>query len=388
MEEKNKFKKTSICFISTNPGFIGGMSLYIKNFLTYLKKFGIDEKFDITWVYAGRKDKKYESDRIKYVEIRCSKHYPSNEIDFNFKLLKFFKKNFFDIINIHATNGFWTAFYKKKKNQKIVTTYHGITSDFYKNHMKRFGFFKRIFLVFPVVYGYLIEMPPAKKSDKVICVSEKVKKRLFKLFGKRKNVEVVRSGVDLDLFKPGNKNKIRGKLGLKKDYIYGLYVGRGGFFTKGLDRAIRLSEKIYTLNKDYRLIVIGPDKDKVKNLIKKEFVIFIPVMREGIKDYYNAADIFFCLSRYEGGAPTLVVGEAMASGCLIIASRDSQQEILEDEKNSIILKENYVNTAKRILGILRDNTKLKRMLDNSHKTIARLSIENVGKKYLGILSKK
>ena len=165
---------------------------------------------------------------------------------------------------------------------------------------------------------------PSKKTDKFICVSEKVKKQVEKLYGKRKNIVVIRTGVNLKDFKIRNKTKTKIKLNLNPKKFYGLYVGGGGYWTKGLDRVIKLAGEINKINKKFKLIVIGPDEKKVKYLINKNFVIFLKnVPRKKMPYYYNASEVFFCMSRYEGGAPTLVVSEAMASGCLIVCSKDS-----------------------------------------------------------------
>lgn len=372
-----------ICFISSNPDFIGGMTLYLKNFLKYLENIKFNA--DISWVYLGKENKEYIKDKIKYIEIKSNGPYPLSEIIFNLKLVNYFKKNYFDIINIHATNGFWMAFYKKRQNQKIISTYHGTTAYYYKNHLKRFSFLKKIIFYPLVSYGKFIEAPPAKKSDDIICVSEKVREQFFRLFGKRENVHVLRSGVDIEIFKIRNKKNARKKLKLKNEFIYGLYVGRGGFYTKGLDRVIRLSERIYELDRDYRLIIIGPDKEKVQHLLKKDFIIFLPPIRETLVDYYNSADIFFCFSRYEGGAPILAVSEAMASGCLPICSEDSKQEVIKNEKNGLIFGNYSEKEASKVLEILKDKNKLKKLLLESQKTVREISLDKWGRKYLNVL---
>jgi len=76
---------------------------------------------------------------------------------------------------------------------------------------------------------------------------------------------------------------------------------------------------------------------------------------------------FFCMSRYEGGAPTLVTSEAMASGCLVVCSKDSEQEIIEDKKNGLIIEEFGEKDAEKVLEILKDKKKKEEMIKNSIK---------------------
>jgi glycosyltransferase involved in cell wall biosynthesis len=240
-----------------------------------------------------------------------------------------------------------------------------------------------------LIFGKIIEKPPIKKCDKIICVSDKVKNQIEELYGKRDNLVVIRTGVDVKDFKIRKKNEIRKKLNLEQDKIYSLYVGKGGYWTKGLDRTIKLGEEIYKLNNNFRLICIGPDYKKVKSIIEnKEFVIFMEnVPREKMPLYYSASDIFFCLSRYEGGAPTLVVSEAMASGCLLVCSKDSEQEIISDGKNGLIVEKFNDEDAKSILEILKNKKKKEKIVQNEIITIKKLTLEKWGKEYIKELLK-
>ena len=217
--------KLKICFISTNPTFLGGGTMFLYNLLKYLKKTknNLDE---FTWVYKGKENKKYKKKGINFVEIKGTEFYPLGDFLFNFKILKFLKKNYYDIINSHTLE-LWINFYKKRNNQKIICTYHGTDYYFFKNHFKRFNFIEKIFFSPLLFISWLQERPSKKKVDKFICVSQKAKKQVEKLYGKKENIVVIRTGVDLKNFKPRNKNKIKEKLNFDKKKIYGLYVGRG-----------------------------------------------------------------------------------------------------------------------------------------------------------------
>lgn len=378
--------KLNIAFVSGNPNFLGGFSLYQNNLTEYLKKS--KDNFQITWIYFGRKLEKYKKRGITFISLKTP-NIPFLDILFsNFKLLKFFKKNNYDLINVHAGPMTipWLNFYRKKENQKIFSTHHGITYSFNMNHLNRIHKIFKIFLIPLIFLGGLVELPYRKKLNGIICVSEKVKEGLIKLYGRRNNMKAIRTGVNLKKFKLRNKIKCRKKLKLNKDGLYGLYIGRGGYWTKGLDLTVKLSEELYKLNKKYRLIVAGPDYQKVKDYINKEFIKYIPLIKRNIISYYyNSADIFFCLSRYEGGAPTLVVSEAMASGCFVVSSKSAEQEIIENKKNGIIIGEFGKKDAEKILNILKNKPLKERIIKNSMKTIKELSLEKWGKEYIKVL---
>jgi len=372
-----------ICFmtISSSPDFLGGYSLYHKNLIKYLKTNCKD--LDISWVYFGNKDNSYTKEGVKYFELKSNKLQSFMFLGRSILLAKFFTKNYFEVIN--PLGGIWTFLYKKKKDQKIIHTFHGTAYYFNKNHFKRFNLLQKI-LFSPLLLISWIGEKPHKKADKIICVSEKVKRQVQKLYGKKKDIKVIRTGVDLKNFKVRNKNKIKEKLNLDLNKTYGLYVGGGGYWTKGLDRAIKLAGEINKINKKLKLIIIGPDEKKVKHLVNRKFVIFLKnIPREKIPYYYNASDVFFCMSRYEGGAPTLVTSEAMASGCLIVCSKDSEQEIIENETNGLIINEFGKKDAKKVLEILKDKKKKEKIIKNSIKTVKEISLEKWGKKTREVL---
>ncbi|OGJ12699.1 hypothetical protein A3K62_01200 [Candidatus Pacearchaeota archaeon RBG_16_35_8] len=375
-----------ICFISSDPEFLGGISLYIKNVIDYLKT---KKGYDIFWVYNGVKDRVYKKNGVTFVELKCPGIYPLDQILFNFRVLRFLNKNYFDVINSHAVWGHWMNHYKKaNKEQRIVHIYHGSTYYFYKSHLRRFGLLKKALISPILLFSYFIERPPWKNADKIICVSEHVKKEFEHLYGKRGNLSVIRTGVNLKQFRKVQKEIARKKINIPKDVLLGLYVGRGGWHRKGLDRAIKLSKEIYKKRKDYKLIVIGPDYHKVKRLIKEPFIKYLGIIkRDLLPYYYNASDIFFCFSRYEGGAPILTLSEAMATESLSICSEDSQQEII-NKNNGVIINKFDGGDANKILEILNNKKERERIIKASLKTIRGLGVMEWAEKITNTLINK
>ena len=71
----------------------------------------------------------------------------------------------------------------------------------------------------------------------------------------------------------------------------------------------------------------------------------------------------------------------MASGCLLICSKDAEQEIIENGKNGLMINNFDKNDAEKILEFLKDEKKKKSIIKNSIKTIKELSLEKWGKRY-------
>ena len=128
-------KKKKICFVTVDcsPEYLGGYSLYHQNLIKYIKN---KKNIKISWVYFGKENKKYFKEDVEYFEIKKNKLKSFTWIWNSFSLSRFFKKNNFEIIN--STIGLSDFFYKKKKNQKIIQTFHGTAYFFNKNHFERF----------------------------------------------------------------------------------------------------------------------------------------------------------------------------------------------------------------------------------------------------------
>jgi len=365
--------------LASDPNYLGGLGVYQSNLISHLNK-----KANVSLIYKGLENKDYLYKGVKYFQIKSPEIAFIGNFIFEFKVRNFLKKNKFDIINSHGFTGLWMR--SLKGSTKLVHTYHGSTYHFYKNHLKRFSKIKRILFSPILLIPFFVERAPMKKADKVICVSNHVRKELIELHGIRRKIKSINTGVDLKDFKQKDRKEVKERLRFNKDNFYGLYVGRGGFWTKGLDKVINLSKEIYKLNNNFKLIVIGAEINKVKHLLDKRFtILFPPLQRKDIPNYYNVSDIFFSMSRCEGGAPTMVTSEAMASGCLVVTDKEANQEIFKDGKNGLIIKGNYKKDAKRILNTLKDKKEMKNLISNSLKTIKNLSLNKWAKKYIDYL---
>jgi len=374
--------------MDASPRFLGGTSIYVLNFIEYLNK--LDKKFEITCIFPGEKKREKIEKGVKWVEIKHSSFFPFNMLGYTKKVANFLKKNNFDFINSHAMSGNYLRYHIPEKGF-ITNTYHGVAYYFYKIHLGEKKWIKKLGALYYMFFGSYLEKGAYKRADKTISVSEHVKKEIGFLYGKPKDSVVVRSSVDTSLFKHRNRIQILKELNLEKGVQYGLYVGRGGPWRKGLDRAIEISKELIKINKNFKLIVIGPSENKENsNLINqlKNSAKYIPIAdRSLISKYYSISEIFFCFSRYEGGAPILTLGEAMASGCLPICSTDSNQEIIKDNYNGIILNGFKESNARRINNLLNNERQKKEIIKESKKEIGKHSIDNWGKKYLGAITK-
>jgi D-inositol-3-phosphate glycosyltransferase len=138
-------------------------------------------------------------------------------------------------------------------------------------------------------------------------------------------VSVIPCGVNLELFKPGDKTTARKKLGLGSGKII-LFVGRVERL-KGIDKLIQALPYLDDIKP--RLVIVGEDGNRpgeiknLKNLAERlgltDSITFTGLVDyEKLPDYYNAADVFVFPSYYEsfGLAPL----ESLACGTPVVAT--------------------------------------------------------------------
>ena len=167
----------------------------------------------------------------------------------------------------------------------------------------RFKAFIESIFFFPLLYF----------PDKFFFASPDLVKKIKKLPMPKSKIKYLPGTVDINLFKPSNKQQTRKKLNLQNKKIV-IFVGRIEY-AKGSDIIFKLAKK----NPEILFLLIGKLDNENKNKTKpKNIRIFPPQQSENLKDYYNAADLCFFPSRVEGFG--LVPREAMACGTPALVS--------------------------------------------------------------------
>ena len=172
-----------------------------------------------------------------------------------------------------------------------------------------------------------VERRVAREADVIVCASEHEKNALVELYGASPaRIVIVPCGVDLNRFRPLDKETARRSLGLNGERTI-LFVGRMEPL-KGLDillgAAARLDDE-----PAFRVLIVGGDgraTDELRHLKRltvalgiEDRVDFVgPVGHDRLPLYYNAADVCVVPSYYESFC--LVALEAMACGTPVVAS--------------------------------------------------------------------
>lgn len=202
-----------------------------------------------------------------------------------------------DIVFSHESRQGMTAvpaLYKKRLKYRYVVDQH----DFY-HPIPNYPLHKRILRWADYnLFRKRIVSFNLKRADKIIAVTEETKNFLVKKH-KIKNVDLIPLGVDADLWKFDLKNreKIRGKYGVKKNETLLIFSGTI-FKRKRLELLIGALKE--TDNKNLKLFVTGDGdkgyieslREEVNRLGLKDRIIFTGLIpRKNLPKYFSAADI-------------------------------------------------------------------------------------------------
>jgi glycosyltransferase involved in cell wall biosynthesis len=195
----------------------------------------------------------------------------------------------------------------------------------------------------------------AARAAAVVAVSEALRERLIELGVPDSRVEVLRNGVDLELFAPQDRAVARRGLGLEAAGQLVLSVGRL-IPRKGHDLAIRAAAAM----PEATLLIVGegPQAAALKRLAEQlgssERVRFLGSMpQERLSRVYSAADVLLLASSREG-LPNVVL-EALACGTPVVATAVwGTPEVVTPEAGRLVNERTPAAIAGALCALLAD----------------------------------
>lgn len=236
-----------------------------------------------------------------------------------------------------------------------------------------------------------MEKRNVKKCKEFTVLSNGVKADMMRHYGiPEEKITVCYSGVNLDEFHPGNREKyrkeIRERFGIDENDTLAIFVGNP-FSRKGLDYLFEALAKIPGL----KLLVCGKDDlEPYRKLAGKlgidGRVFYNPILTPEINKFFAAADFFAFPTLYETFG--LVIVEAMASGIPVVTSRlAGASELITDGKEGFLLErpedpEEIAHAVRRLM-----ETGIPEMGKNARETAEKLTWENSARARLGVLER-
>lgn len=311
--------------------------------------------------------KKLESNGVKVIQLKLNKL-----INIINLLLIIYRVN--KLVNIHKPEivhshlssmeliGSLVKFFSKKKFKFIVT-----------KHLDSF-FLEASSGQNNLIQGSFLDYFIFKNADKIICISNQIKKYfLKKIKVPNRKLRVIYYGLnksDLDNKKKSKLKSIKFQ-DLKKNFVI-CCIARH-VKQKSLDFLIKTFHQFKRVETKSKLILVGfgPETKKLKMLAKKldvyEDIIWINYA-ENVLQLLKLSKVFVLPSKYEGFG--LVLLEAMYAKKPIIASRVSAiPEVIKNNWNGLLIKHNDIKDFNSKLLRIKNEKISKKFIKNSQITL-------------------
>jgi len=206
-----------------------------------------------------------------------------------------------------------------------------------------------------------------RHASALISVSRGLQSAMVKLGAPESKVTVLRNGVDLDLFRPGDRHAVREKFAVKGTLL--LSVGHL-IERKRHDLALRAVAEIPGCT--LAIVGEGPEKDSLERLalslgIADRVRLCGPQPHAALPGFYSAADLLILASSREGWANVLL--EAMACGTPVVASNiPGNAEVVADSAAGEVVEQNtpthFAQSIQRVLGSKRSRAETRAYAEN------------------------
>ena len=356
-----------VLFVATITGHITGFHT------PYLKWFK-SQGYEVHVASNGKREIEY-----------CDKHYnlPFERIPWNKNNLKVYKElkriineNKYEIIHCHTpVGGLLTrlaARTVRKNGTKVIYTAHG------------FHFYKGASLLNWIIY-YPIEKWMSYYTDCLVTINEEDYNLAMKKMKAEKIVHIDGVGMDTERFSKKisyeDDNMKRKELGIEKKDLVFTYVAELNK-NKNQILLIQTIEKLKEYYPNIKLILVGPYKNKeyydeeIRKRKLENNVILTGKRVKDVAEILSITDVYLASSIREG-LPVNIM-EAMYMRLPIIATNNrGHRELVKNNVNGYIVKNDANEFEKAIKEILKDKDKMNQFKNNSYEMSKKYQIENV-----------
>lgn len=342
--------KTNVLYISPNFDYSCGVS---KHVFINLKKLSTDSDYKLFFIT----NKGDSLDRLQHIP------------NLNFTLMNFEKdhKNIFKMI----TDSVKLYSFCKKNKIHIIHTHHRYLELFSVLVSKITGA-KTVTTVHSLVVGL---KSLSFRSDRIICVSNAVKKNLIENYPNSNNkITVLYNCIDKFFFdNKSDRQLLRNKFNFNPDEKIILFAGRVNRI-KGVDTLINAFIKINRLHKYVKLILLGQIEDiNIAEAIKgfENHIFVIPPVND-ISEFYQVSDIVVLPSRIDPFPYVMLEAGAMKKP--FIGSRTGGiAEFIADGVNGYLFEPgNEVDLADKIKYVIKHTVEAKNAALKLNEKVIRL----------------
>ncbi|MCV3320371.1 glycosyltransferase [Pediococcus pentosaceus] len=292
------------------------------------------------------------------------------------RIIKVLKKNKYDIIHIHADDG-WEAI-----NTTILAKFAGVTKIIVHGHSSGStdqSYIKKILISL---------FRPVMKHSKYIKFAVTKESALY-MFGTLKNVHIIRNGIHVEKYKYDLdiRNKVRKELKLENNYTIGCVARFSAI--KNHKFLIDVFKKILVIKKNAKLVLVGGGElfDEIKKYVDQNnlqsSVLFLG-NRKDVNRIMQALDVFVLPSVHEGLGLVNIEAQAAGLPCIVSNGIPRSAKVLKSFEflslegptsewvNEILKYENFKrsNTVKNVIEAGYD-------INNSAKEVEELYVKSM-----------
>jgi len=343
----------------------GGAETYAKELCEYLRTHNY---YVYVLTFQPLTDSKIKGEKLEKIENMEIRRYQWVGHNLFHKLEAYPFLEFLYITPYLLIRSLWWMLWNHQKIDIIDA--QGLNSAFIARILKKI-FRKRTVASVMSLYDFVPNSRLAKKvnwilrgMDHIIVESEVSKKEIESIGISSDKITPYVEWVNLEKFKPGNKEELKESLGLPKTFII-LFVARA-IKIKGADLLLNVAERMKS--EDVSFVFISRDGPMVKVLKEASKRVRNVIFIEGVDykklpDYYAAADIFVIPSRYSENAARTIV-EAVACGTPVIGSNMGAIPSLLDKSVGIVVKPEVEDIERALKRLLNSRDILKNLTDH------------------------
>jgi glycosyltransferase involved in cell wall biosynthesis len=270
-----------------------------------------------------------------------------------FTLLRWLKSNTQDVINTHSSTDSWLvalATRLMKKRPAIVRTRH---------------------ISAPISDTFSSRWLYTKSCDHIVTTGENLRQTLISTnHFPASHITSVRTGIDLDYFKAGDKELARERLGLNKDaFIIGIVATLRSW--KGHRYLINAFKQFSNQSSLLLIVGDGPQWDALHELVNtlelQDRVIFTG-RQNNIAEWLNTMDLF-CLPSYanEGVPQALMQSQACGIPAVTTLIGSIDEAVVADETAVIVEAQNSKAILNALESLHHDQQRLASMAEKAQK---------------------
>lgn len=294
---------------------------------------------------------------IEFIEIKNLQRSinPALDAKLLFELIKIIRKEKPDVAHLNSSKigALGAIAAKMARVPRIVFTAHGWAFRDPRQAWERYAIIA-------------VSRLAALFQDKIICVSDYDREAALKYkIAPASKLVAIHNGINIKKLNLLSGKEAREKLGIdEKNLVVGTIANF--YKTKSLDTLVLAAISAVHLSPIIKFVIIGdgPEKSKVEELIKKyrlEKYFLLTGALKNASQYLKAFDIFVMPSKKEGLPYALL--EAMAAKTACVASAvGGIPEIIENEKNGLLIKDMAPGKLNDAISRLIKNKKMTRAL--------------------------